>query len=633
MLQRIHENIKGWFAFLIFGLITVSFLIWGIMYYIEAMQKSSSMLAKVNGIKISDDQFNQAYQNAQKNVIQQQGGVLSDAQQAQLKQVVLNQLITRAVLSTEAKKLGFYVSRAEVNALVTQMPVFQVNGNFSPERFEQVLYSNGLTPEKFTEDLRYGLLINQVQFGLAKSNFLLPNELNKTYVLLNQQRDFGYFIISPKQFEQEIPVTQSAVETFYQQNRPQFQVPPQASFKYVLLSQNALAKQVNVSEGEIQQYYQDNKQNYRTPIKWQVQMLTISAPEGSTEQQQKKAQTIAQGIVNQLQNGVPFDHLAKTYGAKTLWVEQGQVSDLFANVLSQMRSGQISRPFQTRAGLTMVKLLAVQPGKLKSFASVKKEIQTSLKDQKVQNLLSQKSEDLSNLTYTNPDSLKPVADSLGLQIETTPMATQSGLKTGILSDQDVLSTAFTPSVLTEGNNSNPIALKNGDLVVLRVNQYVPAHVPALNKIEDQVKAQYVQQMATAKAKAQAVLIQKNLQQNSNPEALAKQYHLVWHYQTKVISSEKNIPTPILALAFHLPPVANNQTLSSAAIVLDNGDLAVVGLKKIQLAKTSSLNSKEAAALQGKLADYYGTLDYAFYQHEAMDNADIKKNSLPAAMTN
>src|SRR3989339_1185323 len=190
MLQRIHENIKGWFAFLIFGLITVSFLIWGIMYYIEAMQKSSSMLAKVNGIKISDDQFNQAYQNAQKNVIQQQGGVLSDAQQAQLKQVVLNQLITRAVLSTEAKKLGFYVSRAEVNALVTQMPVFQVNGNFSPERFEQVLYSNGLTPEKFTEDLRYGLLINQVQFGLAKSNFLLPNELNKTYVLLNQQRDF-----------------------------------------------------------------------------------------------------------------------------------------------------------------------------------------------------------------------------------------------------------------------------------------------------------------------------------------------------------------------------------------------------------------------------------------------------------
>jgi len=632
MLQSIHEHIKGWFAFLIFGLITISFLICVIMYYVTSMKRGSSTIAKINGTKISMNQFNQAYQRAQKNIVKRRGNILSAVQQKQLKQAVLNQLITKTVLTTQAKKLGFYVSFAEVNAFITQMPVFQANGNFSPERFQQILYANSSSPEEFMKSLGHDLLTNQVKLGFVQSNFSLPNELSSTYALLNQKRDFGYFIISPKHFRSNVSTAKSVIKAFYQKNKQTFQVPQKASFNYVLLSQKSLAKRVSISEAEIQQYYQDNKQNYRTSIKWKIQALTIRAPQGSTSQQKAKAEKITRGIIAQLQRGVSFNHIVKAYDGKTMWVEQGQISDMFATILSQMKPNQISKPFQTRAGLMMVKLLAIKPGKLKSFASVRKEIRSSLKDQKVQNLLSEKSENLSNLAYTNPDSLKPVADSLGLQIQTTPMTTRGGLKSGILTNQDVLTAAFTPSVLTEGTNSNPIALKTGDLVVLRVNKYVPAHVPALDKIYSKVKNQYINQMASAKAKAQAILLRKDLLQGKDPQTLAKRYRLLWNYRTGIKSDAKDIPSKVLNFAFHLPPAVGKQIWAVAAITLNNGDFAVIGLKKVQLARKVSLTQKEKVILQRKLANYYGSLDYGLYARDAMNKAAIKKNPLPSEQT-
>src|SRR3990167_3547426 len=71
------------------------------------------------------------------------------------------------------------------------------------------------------------------------------------------------------------------------------------------------------------------------------------------------------------------------------------------------------------------------------------------------------SEQLANLTFTNPDSLSVAAKALALPIQTSGLMTRTGEKQGIFADPKVLETIFSDSVFQQENNSDTISLPNG----------------------------------------------------------------------------------------------------------------------------------------------------------------------------
>ena len=59
-------------------------------------------------------------------------------------------------------------------------------------------------------------------------------------------------------------------------------------------------------------------------------------------------------------------------------------------------------------------------------------------------------------------------DNLNLKIQTTPLFTRNGTKEEITANPNIIAAAFSNDVLKDGNNSDVIELKNGNLVIPRI---------------------------------------------------------------------------------------------------------------------------------------------------------------------
>src|SRR3546814_15026863 len=77
---------------------------------------------------------------------------------------------------------------------------------------------------------------------------------------------------------------------------------------------------------------------------------------------------------------------------------------------------------------------------------------------------------LDQLAFENPASLDPVAEALGLKVQTTDWFTRAG-GDGLAANDAVKEAAFSQEVLKDGENSKPIAVSASELVVIRKAQY------------------------------------------------------------------------------------------------------------------------------------------------------------------
>lgn len=87
---------------------------------------------------------------------------------------VLNRLIDRKLILQEAEKKNVEVTDDDINAKRTEI-VKQVSGG-DEANFSQILTSQGLTPEQFTEELRVQLLVEKM---LSKNTQVSDEEFNQ----------------------------------------------------------------------------------------------------------------------------------------------------------------------------------------------------------------------------------------------------------------------------------------------------------------------------------------------------------------------------------------------------------------------------------------------------------------------
>jgi peptidyl-prolyl cis-trans isomerase D len=270
-----RERMQGIIAIAIVSIICITFALWGIQYYLRG-RVGLDVVAKVNGVKITRQQLQAAYDRAKRVVMAQMGKNFAFDQktQARLKEQVTTQLIMDQVLFHEAKKLGFRVSSKQIDAVLFQLPIFQANGQFSATRFQRVLSSMLYSEAGFITDLQKKMIVNQFQAGIVGSSFALPTEINKFVQLIKQTRDIGYMIIPLSHFINQIKISNQDIQKYYQDHKDQFKTKEQVSISYIELSANKL--QVKVTPSEMQQFYDDNIDLYSHPERWQVVRVFVA---------------------------------------------------------------------------------------------------------------------------------------------------------------------------------------------------------------------------------------------------------------------------------------------------------------------------------------------------------------------
>ena len=167
MLEAIRKHTQGWLAKLILALITIPFALFGIDSYLNDAG-SNVAVAKVNGDKISIQEYSNAVDTV-RDRLQSQGQKVDAAmlESAELKQSVLDGLITRRLVNKEIVDANFKISDEQLSQHILGMPEFQENGKFSEELYQKTLEQNKLTASRFENDRRADMLTQQAREGLV----------------------------------------------------------------------------------------------------------------------------------------------------------------------------------------------------------------------------------------------------------------------------------------------------------------------------------------------------------------------------------------------------------------------------------------------------------------------------------
>ncbi len=523
MLQTIGKHIQGWIAGVIIAIVAATFVLFGLEYYISRSGDQQNAVATVDGAKITAQQLNRADEAIQRNYTQQ-GEALNEQAKQQLRGMALQQLILNQLLIHAAERAGFRVSIGQVEQAVTEMKEFAEQGRFSPQRFQQLLANNGMTPQTFLQNLQAVLLIEQLSAGFQNSAFMLPNEAAKIYALLEQQRTFGYFILPFANLIVNQHPTEQQINVYYEKNKEKFRTPDQVKVAYVRISPDDLRQQIKIDPSEVQQYYQDNSSQY---------------------------------------------------------------------------SG-------------------------KSLVQVKPEIEQRLIQQKLNQILTAKSEKLADLAYTNPTSLDEIVKNLDLSLKTSALMSPEGIKGDpLFSDPKVLTAIFSDEVFKQNNNSQPIELKDGGFVVVRVAERQTSQIQPLAVVHNQISQQLQKELSQRQAGLKAFEIQSALEAGDNPKQLADKNHMTWQIKKDVNRHDKNVPALILTAVFNLQshPAADKKSITS--ILLPNGDYAIIQLIDFHNADYTQASAQRQTQIISELAARWGQLDYQLFVKSALEKAKIE----------
>ncbi len=261
MLQSVRKYTQGWVATIMGIILSLAFVFWGIENYLSGNSKKN-VIAKVNGMEISNAELNADFQRAIMRLKEQTGANFSlpPFMQQELKSQALNNLIMQRVLELAAIKSGFKVTPFETSQMIKQMSFFQENGVFSKNRFEQMISRMGYSQQEFFADISKTILLNQGASGIIGSSFVLPNELETAIALTEQKRDFEYALISAANFKKQIEVTPEEIKVFYSTHRDKFTLPAKLKIDYVQLSVDDLKKDIKLTNQEVDEFFNSNSE-------------------------------------------------------------------------------------------------------------------------------------------------------------------------------------------------------------------------------------------------------------------------------------------------------------------------------------------------------------------------------------
>jgi peptidyl-prolyl cis-trans isomerase D len=630
MLQTIREHTQGWIAGVIITIIILTFALWGIHSYFVGGGGNTN-IAQVNGVDISKEQLAVAYERLRRQVQNQYGSnnPITSKDESGLKNRALQALIDLEVLKQASNAQGYLVSDRQIDNYLQSMPEFQVNGQFSFDRFQEILSSTLLSTSEFLDLIKTNLLIDQPKLGIVFTSFALPNETENTVALVNQERDIEYINIPMQYFlNQPIVISPQKIQAYYEQNKNDFMTPEQMNVEYIQLSLKDLSTKINPTDTMLRSFYNENINSYTQPTQWKFASVEIPVPASATQddikQLQKKASTMAQNI----KNGGDIARIAREYSANMVtegWMTLGQVpAELQKAVASLARPGDTSEPFKTSKGLMVVKAIDIQEPKMQPFEAVKDKVKDTYVHQHAEEKFSELRDQLADLTYEHPDSLQLAAKTLNLPIQTSELFTKEKAGKDISQYKKVRDTAFSNDVMNLQNNSDVIQLNPETVIVLRMKSHVASTLLPLGEISKQIEEKLKNQEADSRLSKFAEDLQAKLQAGADPQQIAKSYKFKWNSTGFLGRYSTKVDTAVLDLAFRLPNPAAMQNKIPYGMTRVPSGYAIVALKAVKNGTVT--DKKQLSVFAEQIQNSDGLLEYELYKRSQTNAAKIKVTS-------
>lgn len=631
MLENIRENSQGMIAKVILGLVMLTFAFAGIGSYTNSADTS---VAQVNGIKISQSDFEKAYQNQRNRMAQQFGDMFdtlsADANyMANFRKSVVDNLINEKLIDIATDDLALRVSDERIKNTIREMKEFQVEGQFDNNRYLALINQAGFYQSSdFRDYLRVEMTRRQLNQALLASEFSLPYQEAQLTALQNQKRDIRFASISAEQFKAGVEITEQEINNYYQNNQNRFQNQEKIKVNYIALSVDDIAAKVEVTAEDLEQYYQQNIAKYQQKEQKRFSHILVEVGEDQAAAKQKITDVLAK-----VKSGEDFATLAKEYSADSFsgenggdleWIEPGVMDEAFDSAAFALtEEGSVSDVVETEFGFHIIKLTEIKPEQIKAFSEVKDEIQAAVSKQKAEDKFFELQQEMARLSFEFPDSLEDAAGAVGVQVQTSDWLSRFG-NVAPFDNAKAIDAAFSDLVVKERLNSDIIEVSDSLAVVLRTNEYQPANTKPLAEVSEQIKTLLTAEKATEKAQSVAQELLASFKEGSDITEQLTNVNASFEVKTDVARFGADIDNNIAKEAFKLPHPSEG-TVSATTVTMNNGDLALIELQAVKEGESStSANFSEQHTQQ------LAQLAYKSFVEVLREEAKITRRKLVAA---
>ena len=506
MLETIRNAANTWLAKVILAVIMVPFALWGVESYVRTAPGQDTV-ASVGDDKITAVEFNNALRNQMEQFRQQFGGNIdaSIMDSPEMRKSVLDQIIDQRLVAAATKSSGLSVSDTALREWYMAQPVFQQDGKFSQEKYDDFLRARGTTQIAFDALMRQDLARQQFIESVANTAFVGTTSAQQYLLAAEQSREIAVVNVSPEQFAAQVKVTPEQIKAYYDSKPAEFTIPAQVRPEYVELTVEALAPQVQVGADEIKAYYDANSARYVQKEERKASHILIAVAAKAGDAEKKAAKAKAENLYAQLRkNPKEFADLAKKNsadpgsapnGGDLGFFARGAMVPQFEEAAFKAKKDEIVGPVQSDYGYHIIRVTEIRAEKAKTLAEVTPEIEGELKKQKAQRKFAELAEKFTNLVYENSTSLKAAADAVGLPIKQGPFISKGAALQPPFNNPKLMNALFSDEVLKNKRNTEAVEVATNSLVAARVLESKPAVVRPFAEVQAAISARLSREAA------------------------------------------------------------------------------------------------------------------------------------------
>jgi len=464
---------------------------------------SGTSVATVNGEPITLERYQRRYQNFVNAYSQRLGQRFTPelAERLGLPQQVVDDLVQEALVLQQARAERLAVTDEELNAQIHTVPEFQESGRFSLKRYEEVLRRIGMSKTAFEDDMRRAFTRMKVESLVRNGVKLTDGEIEQAFVHNREEVRAAWALVELAPIMATVTATDAELETYLKEHAAEFRLPERRKVQYVTFAPKDFARPVTAAE--VEKYYTEHAQEFATPRQVNVAHVLARVGETGGSAAEDKARTKIADVIRRAKAGEDFGRLAKELsddpgsaknGGEIGFVSKGQLVPDFEAAMLTLKKGEISpEPVRSPFGFHAIKVLDINEGGKKPLSEVAPQIRERLQSEAAEQAAKAKAEEARAKLLGAADFVAE-AKNLGLSpIETNiPRREQPPDRTAA---EPVAETTF---ALAKGGVSTPLKTPAG-YMVLKVVEELPAAVPPLATIKDNVLASVKRQKADAAA--------------------------------------------------------------------------------------------------------------------------------------
>ena len=516
-LESLHVYSKKWFFKVLLGLISLSFLGFGITDLVYRFIHNRPV-ATVGNTHISKDDLMRAVSN---ELSRRQQSRQSKFSPEDIKKFdLVNNILQRSIIESAREQLNttldLRISDFMIKDAIRSLPLTNAQGIYDPSILKAILKQQNISEAQFYHQIRTSLMhqhMNSALVPFLKLPQVYQNILTDTLTL---KAIFHVALIAIDSVPLAKPISDEDLTLFFNTHQENFRVPEYREVSYIVFDMEKDKTKIVISDDEVNQRYEQNSAEYTTPEMRDVIKLSFDSFARAQEAETILAKEKLSVALKKLSNA-RRDSLGK--------IDRGSVPQSFADAIFKTAAEKPTPILENGATYVIYISEKIYPSRARPLSEVKAAIINELQTEKYVDQSQALRNSLED-ALAGGESLVAVAKKMQLTCITPEAFNQKGrtrLDKPALDAYDLpkeVTQAMISQAFTADSQETPvIELSATHTIALNVKTIHPSHIPEFSSVASKVRATREREMKRKQLRSRLAAIARRV---TTPELLSQQ---------------------------------------------------------------------------------------------------------------